>query len=55
MGIEVSFVSDKSVLALLAFEMAQWVEGSATNAHVLSSILEIHMEEGENQLPGIVL
>jgi hypothetical protein len=25
-GIKVSFVNDRSVLALLAFEMAQWVE-----------------------------
>lgn len=30
MGVEVSFVSDRNVLALLAFEMAQWVEGPAT-------------------------
>lgn len=30
MGVEVSFVSDRDMLALLAFEMAQWVEGPAT-------------------------
>lgn len=50
-GVEVSSISDKNVLAPLAFKMTWRVKAPAAKAHDPRSILVIHTVEGENQLP----